>query len=41
MNGPVIEGKLVRLRPPRIEDAEVMMAWFEDQDWEKARPGSV
>jgi RimJ/RimL family protein N-acetyltransferase len=30
MNGPVIEGKLVRLRPPRIEDAEVMMAWFED-----------
>jgi RimJ/RimL family protein N-acetyltransferase len=30
MNGPVIEGKLVRLRPPRIEDAEVMITWFED-----------
>jgi RimJ/RimL family protein N-acetyltransferase len=30
MNGPVIEGKLVRLRPPRIEDAEMMITWFED-----------
>jgi RimJ/RimL family protein N-acetyltransferase len=30
MNGPVIEGKLVRLRPPRIEDAAVMITWFED-----------
>lgn len=30
MNGPVIEGKLVRLRPPRPEDAAVMITWFED-----------
>jgi RimJ/RimL family protein N-acetyltransferase len=26
----VIEGKLVRLRPPRPEDAAAMTAWFED-----------
>ncbi len=30
MYGPVIQGKLCRLRPPRPEDAEVMSAWFED-----------
>jgi RimJ/RimL family protein N-acetyltransferase len=30
MYGPVIEGKLVRLRPPKPEDAEVMITWFED-----------
>jgi RimJ/RimL family protein N-acetyltransferase len=28
--GPVIEGKVVRLRPPRAEDAEVMITWFAD-----------
>jgi hypothetical protein len=30
MYGPVIQGKLVRLRPPKPEDAAVMIAWFED-----------
>lgn len=30
MNGPVIQGKLVRLRPPRPEDAAAMATWFED-----------
>ena len=30
MYGPVIPGKLCRLRPPRPEDAEVMATWFED-----------
>lgn len=30
MYGPVLEGKLVRLRPPRPEDAAVMITWFED-----------
>jgi RimJ/RimL family protein N-acetyltransferase len=30
MYGPVLQGKLVRLRPPRPEDAAVMMGWFED-----------
>ena len=30
MYGPVIEGKLVRLRPPRLDDAEPMIGWFED-----------
>jgi RimJ/RimL family protein N-acetyltransferase len=32
MYGPVIEGKLVRLRPPRVEDAATMIAWFEDME---------
>ena len=32
MNGPVIEGKLVRLRPPRPEDAPTMISWFEDME---------
>jgi [ribosomal protein S5]-alanine N-acetyltransferase len=30
MYGPVIQGKLVRLRPPRPEDAPLMITWFED-----------
>lgn len=30
MYGPVIEGKLVVLRPPRIEEAASMATWFED-----------
>src|SRR3981189_2037300 len=30
MYGPVLEGKLVRLRPPRPEDAALMITWFED-----------
>jgi len=28
--GPVIQGKLVRLRPPKPEDALPMVGWFED-----------
>lgn len=32
MYGPVIEGKLVRLRPPRPDDAPVMITWFEDME---------
>ena len=32
MYGPVIEGKLVRLRPPKPEDAPVMITWFEDME---------
>jgi [ribosomal protein S5]-alanine N-acetyltransferase len=30
MYGPIIEGKLVRLRPPRPEEAAEMATWFED-----------
>ena len=30
MYGPVIQGKLVRLRPPKPEDAVLMVNWFED-----------
>jgi len=30
MNGPVIEGKLVRFRPPAPDDAPAMITWFED-----------
>ncbi|HXJ48575.1 MAG TPA: GNAT family protein [Candidatus Acidoferrum sp.] len=30
MYGPVIEGKVVRLRPPKPEDALPMVSWFED-----------
>jgi ribosomal-protein-alanine N-acetyltransferase len=30
MYGPVIQGKLVRLRPPRADDAAPMVGWFED-----------
>jgi len=32
MYGPVIEGKLVRLRPPRPDDAAEMTTWFEDME---------
>ena len=32
MYGPIIEGKLVRLRPPKPEDAEAMIRWFEDME---------
>jgi ribosomal-protein-alanine N-acetyltransferase len=32
MYGPVIEGKLVRLRPPKPDDAAVMITWFEDME---------
>jgi ribosomal-protein-alanine N-acetyltransferase len=32
MYGPVIKGKLVRLRPPQAEDAPAMMSWFEDME---------
>ena len=32
MFGPVIQGKLVKLRPPRAEDAQVMITWFEDME---------
>jgi RimJ/RimL family protein N-acetyltransferase len=30
MYGPVIQGKVARLRPLRVEEAEQMIAWFED-----------
>lgn len=32
MYGPVIEGKLVGLRPPRPEDLDQMVKWFEDME---------
>jgi len=32
MYGPVIQGKLVRLRPPKAEDAVSMLTWFEDME---------
>jgi ribosomal-protein-alanine N-acetyltransferase len=32
MYGPVIVGKLVRLRPPSADDAPVMITWFEDME---------
>jgi [ribosomal protein S5]-alanine N-acetyltransferase len=32
MYGPIIEGKLVRLRPPRADDASDMITWFEDME---------
>jgi len=32
MYGPVIQGKLLRLRPPRAEDAATMVGWFEDME---------
>ena len=32
MYGPVIQGKVVRLRPPRPEDIDVMITWFEDME---------
>jgi RimJ/RimL family protein N-acetyltransferase len=30
MYGPVLEGKLVRLRPPRPEDLAAITTWFDD-----------
>jgi ribosomal-protein-alanine N-acetyltransferase len=30
MYGPVIQGKMLRLRPPKPSDADVMITWFED-----------
>src|SRR5947209_20614483 len=30
MYGPILEGKLVRLRPPQPADAVVMITWFDD-----------
>ena len=32
MNGPVIQGKLVRLRPPAPEDSVLTITWFEDME---------
>lgn len=32
MYGPVIQGKLVRLRPPASEEAAAMITWFEDME---------
>jgi diamine N-acetyltransferase len=32
MYGPVIQGKLVRLRPPKPEDAPAIIRWFEDME---------
>ena len=32
MYGPVIQGKLVRLRPPRSDDALLAITWFEDME---------
>lgn len=32
MLGPVIQGKLVRLRPPRPEEAPDFATWFEDME---------
>jgi ribosomal-protein-alanine N-acetyltransferase len=30
MYGPVVQGDLVRLRPPSADDAPLMITWFED-----------
>jgi RimJ/RimL family protein N-acetyltransferase len=32
MYGPIIQGKLVRLRPPSIDDAAAIITWFEDME---------
>src|SRR5260370_34471823 len=32
MDGDITQGKLVRRRPPRTEDAPAMMSWFEDME---------
>jgi ribosomal-protein-alanine N-acetyltransferase len=32
MYGPIIQGKLVTLRPPRPDDGAVMITWFEDME---------
>ena len=30
MYGPILEGNLVRLRPPTLDDAAAMITWFDD-----------
>lgn len=32
MFGPVIRGELIVLRPPRVEEAQLMASWFEDME---------
>lgn len=32
MYGPVIQGTIARLRPPRVEDAPTIITWFEDME---------
>ncbi|MDQ6709407.1 MAG: GNAT family N-acetyltransferase [Candidatus Dormibacteraeota bacterium] len=32
MFGPVIKGRLVTLRPPRAEEAVMLVTWFEDRE---------
>jgi hypothetical protein len=32
MYGPVIQGELVRLRPPQAEEVELISKWFEDME---------
>ncbi|HEY8736863.1 MAG TPA: GNAT family protein [Candidatus Dormibacteraeota bacterium] len=32
MFGPVIHGALVTLRPPRLDEAELMVSWFDDME---------
>lgn len=32
MYGPIIQGSQFRLRPPRLEDAPVMVGWFADPE---------
>lgn len=32
MYGPVLQGELVRLRPPKPEDVPEMITWFEDME---------
>lgn len=32
MYGPVIQGRIARLRPPRAEDALTIITWFEDME---------
>jgi [ribosomal protein S5]-alanine N-acetyltransferase len=32
MYGPVIQGKLLRLRPPKADDAALIITWFEDME---------
>ena len=32
MYGPVIQGKLVRLRPPREDEVKQISTWFEDME---------
>src|SRR6266568_3251575 len=41
MLGPVIQGKLVRLRPPRADDVPVMIGWFEDIEHEGRPVGAT